>query len=236
MVCLHDAGGNGNDFAELLDELAIDQSPLSFDMPGHGRSAGLDSLGSVPAMAAHTRALLEGFGLTGVILVGEGLGGAVALETAMLDADSAAGTSLVAGVVLIGQVATVFDVSREIESLSAITAGRARREFDRTGYAPETDRAVYGKAFGEWVKTDPRATLGDRRGQADWSVGERRLAVPAMVVVGEHQDVDETETANALAAALGSVAVTLEAAGRHGVIEQPVALAALIGTFIGGLV
>jgi pimeloyl-ACP methyl ester carboxylesterase len=229
VACFHDAGGNGNDFADLLTALAGDQSPLSFDMPGHGRSAGLDSVGSVSSMANHGRSLLDGFGLSNVVLVGEGLGAAVAIELASM------APQLVAGLILIGGVAASFDVSADIESLAAITAGRARREFDRSGYAPETDRSVYQKAFTEWVKTDPRATLGDRRGQAEWSLGDRQLSVPILVVVGEHQESASVEAAKALSESMSAQVEVLSGAGRRGVLEQPDAFAVVISTFIEGL-
>lgn len=228
VVVLHDAGGNGNCFADLMDALAGSQSPIAFDMPGHGRSAGLDSLGTIEAMVGHTVSLIESFGLNDVVLVGEGLGSAVAIETANTI------PSAVAGLVHVGGVGTSYDVAADIESLAAITSGRARREFDRTGYAPETDRGVYQKAFGEWVKTDPRATLGDRRGQAEWSLGTAPAA-PSLVVTGEHTEDEHTAAAAALAEALGATAETLTGAGRRGAIEQPEALAGLIDDFIGGL-
>lgn len=228
IVLLHDAGGNGNCFADLMDALESQQSPISFDMPGHGRSAGLDSLGSIDAMVGHTVSMIEAFGLTNVVLVGEGLGSVVAIETAN------AVPSAIAGLVHIGGVSASYDVAADIESLAAITSGRARREFDRTGYAPDTDRGVYQKAFGEWVKTDPRATLGDRRGQAEWSLGSLPAA-PSLVVTGEHTEDEHTDAAVALAEALGATAETLPGAGRRGAIEQPEALAGLINNFIGGL-
>src|SRR5687767_2951158 len=53
IVCLHGAGGNGNEFGAVLDALESAFSPLAYDQPGHGRSASLDSLGSIEAMAAH---------------------------------------------------------------------------------------------------------------------------------------------------------------------------------------
>lgn len=232
MLCLHEAGMGGASFADLLTELEAGHSPIAFDRPGHGRSGGLDSLGSVPAMADHALGLLDGYGLARAVLVGEGLGVAVALELA------AAAPDRVAGLVLIGGAASSWDLAGEIESLAAITAGRARREFDRSGYASETDRSVYQKAFGVWVKTDPRATLGDRRAQADWSLGDRSASItaPAVVVIGEQEEDESATAARALAEALpnGSTS-TLAGAGRRGVLEQPAALAQLIADFTGGL-
>ena len=226
IVCCHDAGTDGNQFADLMDALAPDHSPIAYDQPGHGRSAELDSLGSIDAMVAHLMGLADAWSLSKMVLVGEGMGGVVALQAA------AEHPERVDAVVLVGDAAPSFDLHDEIESLTAITSGKARRDFDRTGYAPETDRAVYQKAFGNWVKTDPRATLGDRKAQAAWVVGDGP-ATPTLVVIGEHTEDDRIAQAEALAAALPDATVErLAGAGRRGVLEQPAALAAAINGFL----
>lgn len=232
VLCLHDAGMSGASFADLLDELEATHSPIAFDLPGHGRSAGLDSLDSVPAMAAHAAGLLEAYRLDRVVVVGEGLGVAVALELA------ASRPELVAGLVLTGGAAASWDLDEEIASLAAVTAGRARRELDRTGYAPETDRSVYRKAFGVWVETDPRATVGARRAQAAWSLGDRGGAItaPTRVVIGQHEEEASAASASNLAASLpDATVVTLEGAGRRGVLEQPAGLAGIVADLTGEL-
>lgn len=233
ILCLHDAGGNGQCFADLMDALAEDHSPMSFDLPGHGRSGGLDALGSMEAMADHAATLLNQFGVDSVVAVGEGMGTAVAVELARRHAGA------VRGIVAVGDLVAVpaddAGIQAQIEALTAITSGRARREFDSTGYAPDTDRAVYQKAFAQWVKTDPRATLGDRRAQAEWSWGDAP-EVPTLVVIGEHTEPDARAAAEAVAAGWQGAAVAeLAGAGRRGVTEQPAALAATINAFIGGL-
>ncbi len=229
IVCLHEAGTNGGQFSDLMDHLAKQHSPLSFDQPGHGRSAGLDALESVAAMVAMLRSLTETWSIERPILVGEGLGSVVALQAAADDPDFAA------GLVLIGGAAASHDLDDEIAALAAITSGKARRDFDRTGYAPDTDRSVYQKAFGYWVKTDPRATLGARRAQAEWAL-EGAPAVPAMIVVGEHEEAGSVAAAEALASQLANASVQqLPGAGRRGVLEQPEQLAAEISTFIAGV-
>ena len=231
VLCLHDAGGNGNGFADLLDELSATRSPLAFDLPGHGRSAGLDALPSIEAMAAHASELLEAFGIDRVAVLGEGMGAAVGIELAL------AKPHLVSALVLTGKIGVRYEVASEVESLAAITSGRARREFDRSGCAPDTDRSVYQKAFAEWVKTDPRATLGDRRAQAAWTLGDRgaQVTAPVLILVGEHQEPASVESAAALGAALaGSQVDTLAGAGSRGTIEQPAALAARVAGFLEG--
>lgn len=227
IICLHDAGTNGRQFDGLMDHLAADHSPLAYDQPGHGRSASLDALPSVAAMVEHLASIVASWSLDDPVLVGEGLGATVALEAATQHPDR------VRGLVLIGGAAVSHDLDTEIASLAAITSGKARREFDRSGYAPETDRSVYQTAFGNWVTTDPRATLGARRAQAGWSLAEPPPGVPTLVVVGEHEEAPSTEGAEALAERLPEATVErLAGAGRRGVLEQPNALGGTVTTFV----
>lgn len=230
MVAVHDAGGNGNTFAALLDALEGQQSPMAFDLPAHGRSGELDSLPDIPAMAAHTKAVLDRLETSSPVLVGNGMGAAIALQLAATDPSAVGGLVLTGGASADPQIAP--DV---IASLAQIVAGRARREFDRSGYSPDTDRAVYQQAFGEWVKTDPRATVVDRRAQAAWSITDQlgEITCPTLVVIGEHEEDEHRAAATALADALpNGSAVDLPGAGRHGIIETPEALADLISQFV----
>jgi len=229
ILCLHDAGGNGASFDALEDALAASHTPIAFDQPGHGRSAGLDSLGSIPAMAKHTRAFADALGLERPVLLGDGMGAAVALEAAVSEPDWPK------ALVLCGGATGRFDVGEEVDKLRSITAGKARREFDTSGFAPDTPKAVFEGAFREWVKTDPRATLGDREAQAAWDATGRldALRCPALVVIGEHEDEAGRLAAEALATQIPHARVVeLGGAGRHGVIEQPQALAAVIDRFL----
>ena len=130
-----------------------------------------------------------------------------------------------------GASATPAPERAEIDQLRLVTGGRARRQFDTTGYAPDTPREIYQQAFGEWMKTDPRATVGDLEALAAWD-GPARLGsitAPVVVVVGEHEPAAARAAADALAAKVrtGRV-VTLAGAGRRGVLEQPAALAAIV--------
>jgi 3-oxoadipate enol-lactonase len=232
VLCLHDVAGNGNVFAGVLDALAGRHRPIAFDLPAHGRSGGLDSLGAITAMAALAKALADRLELTSPVLLGDGMGSAIALEAAATWPAWAAAV-VVGG----GASATPARDGTEIEQLRLVTAGRARRQFDTTGYAPDTAREVYQQAFGEWMKTDPRATIGDLEALAAWDGPTRvgAITAPVVVVVGEHETAEARAAADALAASVrtGRV-VTLAGAGRHGVIEQPAALAAIVAAVAAG--
>ncbi len=232
VLCLHDVALNGNVFAGVLDALAGGHRPIAFDLPAHGRSGGLDSLASVAAMAGQAKALADRLGLVAPVLLGDGLGAAVALEAA------ATWTDWPAAVVLCGGAsATPAPSADAIEQVRLVTAGRARRQFDSTGYAPDTAREVYQRAFGEWMKTDPRATLGDLTALAAWDGAARIGAVeaPVIVVVGEHETPEARTAAESLAAAVRRGRVeTLAGAGRRGVLEQPAGLAAIVAAAAEG--
>lgn len=233
ILCLHDVAGNGNVFAGVLDALAEGHRPIAFDLPAHGRSGGLDSLGTIDAMAAHTKALADRLELTAPVLLGDGMGAAVALEAAATWPDWPA-----AVVVCGGASATPAPDPATIEQVRLVTAGRARRQFDTTGYAPDTERAVYERAFGEWMKTDPRATFGDLEALAAWDGPSRLAAVsaPVVVVVGEHEPAEARAAADALVAAVADGRlVDLPGAGRRGVVEQPAALAAIVAGAAAGV-
>lgn len=226
VLCLHDVALNGNAFAGVLDALAERHRPIAVDLPAHGRSGGLDSLGSITEMAAYAKELADRLELVAPVLLGDGLGAAVALEAA------ATWPSWPAALVLCGGAsATPAPSADAIEQVRLITAGRARRQFDNTGYAPDTPREIFMQAFGEWMKTDPRATLGDLRALAAWPGTERVGAVtaPVTVVVGEHEPAEGHAAAEALAAAVANGRVTtLAGAGRRGVFEQPAGLATIV--------
>ena len=226
VLCLHDAAGNGHAFTGVLDALAGEHRPIAFDLPGHGRSGGLDSLGEIAAMAAHAHALADRLGLTSVVLLGDGMGAAVALEIA------ATWPQLASAVVVCGGASlTPAPDPAVLDQLRQVTAGRARRQFDTTGYAPDTPRDVYQRAFGEWMKTDPRATVGDLQALVDWPGAERvgAITAPVTVVVGEHEPPEARAAADELAAAVADGRVVeLAGAGRRGVLEQPDRLAAIV--------
>lgn len=232
VLFVHDVAMNGNAFRRVLDALdGMGHRPIAFDLPAHGRSGGLDALGSIAEMAAFTRELADRLGLERPVLVGDGLGAAVALEAAATWPDWPAALVLCGGA-----SAAPAPSDDDIEQVRLVTAGRARRQFDTTGYAPDTPRETFQLVFGEWMKTDPRATLGDLRALAAWPGAERvaKVTAPVTVVVGEHEPADARGAAEALA---GSVAAgtttTLPGAGRRGVFEQPDALAAAIATAAG---
>lgn len=150
IVCMHCSTGNSALFAELLGRLGATHSPIAFDRPGHARSGSLDALDSIARGAAHALALQEKLGVRHSVLVGEGLGGMIALEAAL------AAPERVRGLVLLSTAARGEIGDAQLEQLRLVTEGKARREFDRALYSASTSPDLMRRGFMEDLKTDPR--------------------------------------------------------------------------------
>ncbi|MFD2768506.1 alpha/beta fold hydrolase [Micromonospora eburnea] len=96
VVLLHGIGRTLDDFAAQHALLARDHRVVSVDLPGHGGSAPLDVPHTLPALATAVAQVLDTAGITGPVhLVGNSLGGAVAMRLAADDPARAASLVLV---------------------------------------------------------------------------------------------------------------------------------------------
>jgi pimeloyl-ACP methyl ester carboxylesterase len=232
VVCLHGAATNAGEFADLLPRLEAAHSPLAFDQPGHARSGGLDSLPSIARMSEFTRAFCAAFRIEKCVLLGTSMGGCVALETAL------AAPALVRGLVLVASRAKFSASAELLERLRLITEGKARREFDRSGYSPAATPDVMRKGFMEELKTDPRVLYGSMQAMNGWNreADLARVACPTLVVVGEDDSEEVRARADVLAAGVrGARKVVIPKSGHRVALEQPEALANEVGSFLSGL-
>jgi len=235
LLALHDAGRHGHDFGALRTALGEREGGLNliaFDQPGHGRSGELDSLGDVARMAALTRGMIDQLDLERPVLLGHGLGGAVALQVA-LDAPER-----VSGGVVIGAGATLPVDDDAFALMKRVTEGKARRPFDPSVFAEGTPPDVLRPYFMQGMKTDPRATFGDLEACRAFDASARvaSLEVPLLVLVGEHERADLRVAAEALATSAPNAALEVIRGAAHVLpIEAPGAVAAAIQTFVEGL-
>jgi pimeloyl-ACP methyl ester carboxylesterase len=230
VVCLHGSGGNGAVFAELLRALAAEHSPLALDLPGHGRSGGLDGLASIEQMAAFVAAFLDKWGIARAVWLGHSMGGAVALRAALERPER------VRALVLCASGARFPGAA--IPAVARVVAGKDRRPFFRDAYAPKAPPEVLRRGFLEDLKTDPRVLLSDleacRAFDAEADLG--RIAVPALVAVGEDEDPALRERSERLAAGLrGATFRRIRDAGHMLPLEQPEALAGVVSGFLRSL-
>jgi pimeloyl-ACP methyl ester carboxylesterase len=229
VLLLHGAGGNSGEFDGVLDALASDHSPLAFDMPAHGRSAGLDSLGSIEEMAGFARRLVDKLGLRPLVLVGHSLGGFVALEYALRHPEG------VRGLVLVGAGARPEVPAEWLERWRRVTEGKEPRSLPVEGFAPNTPREVYQRAWAEFLKTDPRARYGDLVASQGWSAADRlgELRAPCLCAIGEHEMPAIAENVDALVGRVpGARKIVISGAAHEIPLEQPAGLASGVVEFL----
>ncbi len=225
VVCIHGSGGNGAVFAELLEALAAEHSPLALDLPGHGRSGGLESLGSIERMAAFVGAFLDKWGIAKPVLLGHSMGGAVALSLALERPDA------VGALVLCGSAARFTGAA--IPAVTRVVQGKERRPFFRDAYSPKASPEVLRRGFLEELKTDPRALLGDLEAcrAFDASGALAGVAAPTLVVVGEDDDLRAQSDLRA-ARIPGARLRVIPEAGHMLPLERPAALADAVLAFL----
>ncbi len=247
VVCLHDAGLQSSIFEDLLralEELGL--GGIAVDLPGHGRSGGLDALPSIEEMAELARWACEWCGPDRPLLLGHGMGALVALDWARREPDG------IAGLVLCGTGEALAAAPEAIERMRQVTRGRAPRPFDPKRLCADSGPDLMRRAWGEGLRTDPRATLGDLEASRRWveaftaepsgrdgAGGEgssQTLGVPACIVVGEAESEADRERAERLAVRLGGLPVERIAGAAHlAPLEQPAALARVVQGLAPGI-
>ena len=232
LLYLHGAGGNGSFFGPLAERLARNHSPVAFDFPGHARSGGLDSLGSIERMASFAGAVSDKLGLARPVLVGHSMGGAVALRYALDRPDG------VRALLLIGSFPRLAIPDERVEQVRRVTAGKERRQFTREAYSPSTPGEIVRRGIMEDMKTDPRAGLGDTLACRDWDVGDglANIRVPALVIIGEDELPILRDAADELARGIPNARkISIPKAGHMVHFEQPDATAEAVEAFLAEL-
>ncbi len=232
VVCLHDIGGNGAEFRGLLDGLEGAHSPFAFDFPGHSRSGELDSLGSIARMAEFLGEFCSVLGLERPVLLGHGMGAAVALQYALSSPASVRALVPSAG-------AARFDIPDDrVQGLRRLTEGKAQRQFDRSIYSPATGPEIMRACFMESVKTDPRVAYGDLLACKDWdrTADLGGLDLPVLIVWGEDaQDTSKQDSVLLAERISGAKKLEIPKAGHALLHEQPAALVDGVSGFLSEL-
>lgn len=231
-LCVHGAGRNAGDFRRTLAALAPANSAIAVDLPGHGRSTGLDALASIEAYAEVVERFAAAVTRRPFVLVGWSAGTLIALAVASRGRESVRGVVLLAGAARWRVEPAVLDAVRDV------VRGRRGQIFDSTLFAPSTPLETRREAWMEQVKTDPRVLYGDllaaQRFDARSLLGAIR--VPALVVHGSDDQLVGAAEAQALAAGIaGARFVSVDGAGHVPQLEQPARVHELLTSFAAGL-
>jgi pimeloyl-ACP methyl ester carboxylesterase len=217
LVLLHAAGSTAGMWRRQLLGLESQHSAIAVDLPGHGRSAGVDGPASVEESAAVVLRVLDALRLRPCVLVGRSMGAAIALVVA------SRAPQRVRGLVLACSAAR-FTLSDEVlASARDVARGRLPQQFTTETFSPSTRIDVMREAWTEQVKTDPRVRLTDLLASRTFD-GRPLLPsirVPTLVVAGADDAITPVAQSKELAAGIaGAQLEVLAQAGHQAPLEQ----------------
>ncbi len=183
MLFVHAAGSNGHSWHNQLDYFGVEHSPVALDLPGHGRSAGVEGFGSVREYADFVAAFAGALKLAKVVVVGRSMGGAIAMDLAIRHPE------LVEALVLIATAAKFNVPPDRLAGLKAVAQGRAPQAFVTMGFSPKTVADNFGLVREGWmeqIKTDPRVRYTDIVAchEVDLRAELGKIKKPTLVIAG----------------------------------------------------
>ncbi|MDX1993229.1 MAG: alpha/beta fold hydrolase [bacterium] len=215
LVLIHGAGGSHLDWPIALRRLPGANLVLP-DLPGHGKSP-LPGRDSIAAYAADVMALLDALGIERAIFVGHSMGGGVALQLALDDAERAA------GLVLVGTGAKL-GVSPEImDRLQVDQAGVANllAEWYWSADTPPERRALTVQYL---LAQSVELLYNDYLACTRFDVRQRlpEIRVPTLIFAATEDRMTPLKFGQYLQINIsGAELVTLEGAGHMMALEQP---------------
>ena len=235
IVFIHAAGSNGHTWQNQLSHLGQSHSPLAIDLPGHGRSSGVEGLSSVHDYADFVAAFMDAMKIKSAVIAGHSMGGAIAMDFASRHAGRVEGLILCA-------TAAKFNVSKEmVESHRAVMMGRAPQSFTTDAYSPKTVKENFDSVRWGWmeqIKTDPRVRYTDLVAceKADLRGELEKIKAPTLILVGADDNVTTLADAEGMHSKIkGSNVQVIPDAGHILIWERANEVNAAIEMFLSGL-
>jgi len=226
LILIHGAGGSHLSWPPHLRRLA-DERVIALDLPGHGRSSGPGCV-SIGAYRDILRDFVDALGLTRFVLAGHSMGGAIALDFARLCPDRVAGLGLVATSARLRVAPAILDGIRT--DFAATTA--QMMDWMVGADFPANARRLAIKRLRE---SDPTVLHGDfvACDAFDLRAEIQGLAIPAIIIVGEADQMTPPKFSDSLHAALpNSELHRIPKAGHMVQLEEPDRVTDLLAQFM----
>jgi pimeloyl-ACP methyl ester carboxylesterase len=235
ILFVHGAGSNGHTWHRQIEAFGAKHSPIALDLPGHGRSAGVEGLRTVHDYADFVAAFLDALKIKSAVILGHSMGGAIAMDLGLRHAARVEA-------LILSCTAAKFDLSPDvIESLRAITMGRAPQGFNTDHYSPKTIKEnfdVIREGWMEQIKTDPRVRYTDivASSQVDLRDAIAKIDKPTLVLAGADDKGTTPADAEFIAGKIrGATSKIVADAGHYIPRERPAEYNAAIEQFVDGL-
>jgi pimeloyl-ACP methyl ester carboxylesterase len=252
VVALHGLGATNASLLPTIWDLAADHRVLAPDLPGHGATAAPRAAYDARFFARWLADYLDAVGVDRAVLLGNSLGGRVALEVAMLQPDRVRGVVLLAPAVAFRRLRQFVPAVRlarpELAALPLpMTRGMARLTIRRMFARPERlTPQSYDAAAGEFVRVYQRAAyrvaffsslrqiyLDDAFGDSGFWRRLPSLAAPALFLWGDRDRLVPASFERHVSTAVPhSQSVVLHDCGHVPQFEHPHRTAELVRSFI----
>lgn len=229
VVFLHGAGGNHSHWARQLQYLRrLGWGAVALDLPGHGRSPG-EAQASVSAYAeavVPTFASLFQAGFPrSVVVAGHSLGGAIALELALLHPPWLAGLCL---------VSSGAELPVPSEVLERLSRGERDDVVWRRAYGPCAPESLLRKAREEYASVPVEVLYRDFSAcqRFDRRRDAGQVAVPTLVVCGAEDALTPPAGSRYLAEKTRGRLLIVPRAGHMVMLERPEAVSEALADFL----
>lgn len=235
VIMLHGAGSNGHSWHNQVDHLGRAHSPIAIDLPAHGRSSGVDGLGTIQEYSDFVVAFLDALGIDAAVIAGRSMGGAIAMDMAMRHAGR------VEAIVPVVSAAKFNIPPERIEALRGVAMGRAPQAFVTDGFSPATVKErfeVVREGWMEQIQTDPRVRYTDMVACARCDLRGQiaQIDKPTLILAGADDPITTPADAELIHGRIrGSRLRVIADAAHHLPNEQPAETNSAIESFLAEL-
>lgn len=238
ILCLHGIGGGAASFADQMAPLSRHGRIAAWNMPGYGGSAPLDEVTFATLSDAVLR-LADDLGAETIDLVGQSIGGMIALETAIRAAERVRTLTLIATTPAFGGRDPSFAEAFLAARLAPLDAGQTMAELAQAFVPQITGPAADARAIAEATATMAAVPPETYRAIIACLVTFNRrddlarVTAPALVIAGGEDRNAPARTMEKMAAALPDARFHLiDGAGHLVNSEAPRQTNALIQAFL----
>jgi pimeloyl-ACP methyl ester carboxylesterase len=235
ILLIHAAGSNAHTWHNQYDFLGKAHSPVAPDLPGHGRSSGVEALPQISAYTDFVVEFLDALKIKSAVVAGRSMGGAIAMDLALRYPARVEALMLLA-------TAAKFNLPAEwIATWRNVTMGRSGQPFDNAGYSPKTiaeHPEIIREGWGEQIRTDPRTRWGDMVAVSKVDLRESiaRITQPALILVGRDDTTTPPVDSEFLKSRIkGAKLEVIDDAAHYLTTERPAAVNTAIGAFLDNL-
>jgi len=228
LVLIHGAGGDCLSWPPEIRRLA-NARVFTLDLPGHGKSGG-PGCQSVSDYVDSVINFLNTVCLSKAVLVGHGLGGAIALTLSIDHPDRVAGIGLISSGSRLPIASSVLENAANPTTFNL--AIQSLQELMRV--SPESNR-LKDDVFRHLSDIRQTLLLGDLRACVKYNLATNLSAVktPTLVVCGTDDQLTPPRFSESLAEKISGAALqTVDGAGHFLMLEQPRRVAGLLSIFL----